>query len=127
MISEGRILQLGTPAELVSVPADHFVATFTGAVLLPGRTAGTRDGLTEVALDSGFTAWSADALDGRVSRLNHLTATITSVAPMGNRVRVQVGPVVAEITAASAERLDLRPGATATASFKATAVRLFPA
>ncbi len=145
VISEGRILQLGTPAELVSVPADHFVATFTGAVLLPGRTAGTRDGLTEVALDSGFTAWSADALDGRVnlavypwdvsvgpgvqddSRLNHLTATITSVAPMGNRVRVQVGPVVAEITAASAERLDLRPGATATASFKATAVRLFPA
>ena len=46
---------------------------------------------------------------------------------MGNRVRVQVGPVVAEITAASAERLDLRPGATATASFKATAARLFPA
>ena len=39
VISEGRILQLGTPAELVSAPADPFVATFTGAVLLPGRTA----------------------------------------------------------------------------------------
>ena len=60
------------------------------------------------------------------SRLNHLTATVTSIAPMGNRVRVQVGPVVAEITAASAERLELRPGTTATASFKATATRLFP-
>jgi hypothetical protein len=35
--------------------------------------------------------------------------------------------VVAEITAASAERLDLRPGVTVTASFKATATRLFPA
>ena len=45
---------------------------------------------------------------------------------MGNRVRVRVGPVVAEITAVSAERLDLQPGATVTASFKATAARLFP-
>jgi molybdopterin-binding protein len=39
---------------------------------------------------------------------------------------VRVGPIVAEITAASAERLDLRPGALAVASFKATAARLFP-
>jgi molybdopterin-binding protein len=46
---------------------------------------------------------------------------------MGNRVRVTVGPVVAEITGASAERLDLRPGGTVTASFKATSTRLFPA
>ncbi len=60
------------------------------------------------------------------SQLNHLTGPITSMVPMGNRVRVQVGPVVAEITAASAERLELRPGETATASFKATATRLFP-
>ena len=144
VISEGRILQLGTPTELVSVPADPFVATFTGAVLLPGSTTRGRDGLTEVALDSGFTAWSADSAAGRVnvavypwdvslgpvveddSRLNHLTAPVTSLAPMGNRVRVHVGPVVAEITAASAERLGLEPGAVVTASFKATATRLFP-
>jgi hypothetical protein len=45
---------------------------------------------------------------------------------MGNRTRVRVGPIVAEITAASAERLGLRPGVLATASFKATAARLFP-
>ena len=42
VISEGRILQLGTPTELVSIPADPFVATFTGAMLLPGRTVGTQ-------------------------------------------------------------------------------------
>jgi molybdate transport system ATP-binding protein len=145
VISEGRILQLGTPDELVSVPADPFVATFTGALLLAGRAVGSRDGLTEVALDSGFTAWSADTATGPVnlavypwdvslghttdddSRLNHLTAPIVSIAPLGNRVRVHVGPVVAEITAASAERLGLRPGLPVTASFKATAARLFPA
>jgi molybdenum ABC transporter ATP-binding protein len=145
VISEGRILQLGSPTELVSAPGDPFVASFTGALLLPGRAVGSRDGLTEVALDGGLTAWSADEASGPVhlavypwdvslghttdddSRLNHLTAPVASIAPLGNRVRVRVGPVVAEITAASAERLALRPGATVTASFKATATRLFPA
>ncbi len=144
VIRDGRVLQLGSPTELVSSPEDQFVATFTGAMLLPGRAVAGRDGLTEVSLDSGFTVWSTDSEDGPVnlalypwdvalgpvvdddSRLNHLTATVTSVAPMGNRARVQVGPLVAEITSASAERLELRPGATVTASFKATATRLFP-
>jgi molybdate transport system ATP-binding protein len=56
-----------------------------------------------------------------------VTAPVTSVAPTGNRVRVQVGPVVAEITGVSAERLRLTPGATVTASFKATTTRLYPA
>ena len=145
VISRGRILQLGTPAELVSMPADPFVATFTGALVLGGYAIATQDGLTEVVLESGFTAWSVDPGGGRVnvavypwdvslgpvvqddSRLNHITAAVTSIAPVGNRVRVQVGPVVAEITAASAERLGLARGATVTASFKATATRLFPA
>ena len=145
VISEGRILQLGNATELVSAPVDPFVATFTGAVLLAGSAVGSHDGLTEVALDSGFTAWSADQAVGRVnaavypwdvslgpvvqddSRLNHVSAPVTSIAPMGNRVRVKVGPVVAEITSASADRLQLRPGIRVTASFKATATRLFPA
>jgi molybdenum ABC transporter ATP-binding protein len=144
VISEGRILQLGSPSELVSVPTDPFVATFTGAMLLAGQAIGTQNGLTEVLLDSGITAWSADPVTGPVnlavypwdvslslvrqddSRMNHISAPVTSTAQMGNRVRVRVGPVVAEITAASAERLDLRPGAIVTASFKATAARLFP-
>jgi molybdate transport system ATP-binding protein len=145
VIVEGRVLQLGTAAELVATPADPFVASFTGALLLPGRAVGSRDGLTEVALDGGLRVWSADDAAGRVnvavypwdvslgpvadadSRLNHLTAPVTSVAPTGNRVRVHVGPVVAEITGASADRLELAPGASVTASFKATTTRLFPA
>ena len=45
---------------------------------------------------------------------------------VADRTRVRVGPIVAEITAASAERLGLRPGVLATASFKATAARLYP-
>ena len=34
------------------------------------------------------------------SRMNHVTGAVVSVAQMGNRTRVRVGPIVAEITAA---------------------------
>ena len=47
-----------------------------------------------------------------------------SVVQVGNRLRVRIGPLTAEVTAASAERLALEPGRTAFASFKATATRL---
>jgi molybdate transport system ATP-binding protein len=144
VIVDGRILQTGTATELVAAPADAFVASFTGATLLAGTAIATRDGLTEVALDGGLTAWTADAGSGRVglavypwevslsreapddSSVNHVQAPIASLVPLGNRVRVRVGPLVAEITALSAERLELQVGDVVVASFKATAVRLMP-
>jgi molybdate transport system ATP-binding protein len=143
VISDGQVLQLGTPTELVSVPTDSFVASFTGATLLPGQAVETHDGLTKVALDDGLFLWSADHETGPVnvavypwdvsvgftepgdSRMNHVQGAVLSLATMGNRVRVRIGPVVAEITSASAERLGLEPGSVVTASFKATAARLF--
>ena len=144
VISDGEVLQLASPTDLVAVPRDAFVASFTGATVLPGRVVEVRVGRCHVARDGGLTLWSADDGAGEVnvavypwdvslgsvtpddSRMNHLSAAVVSVAPMGNRTRVRVGPIVAEITAASAERLDLRPGVLATASFKATAARLYP-
>ena len=144
VISDGEVLQLASPTDLVALPRDAFVASFTGATVLQGRVVEVRDGLRHVALDGGLALWSADDGEGEVnvavypwdvslgsvtpddSRMNHLSAAVVSVAPMGNRTRVRVGPIVAEITAASAERLDLRPGVLATASFKATAARLYP-
>jgi molybdate transport system ATP-binding protein len=144
VISEGRILQQGAPTDLVSQPGDPFVASFAGATLLPGQAVATENGLTEVRLDGGLSFWSADRAAGAVnvavypwdvavglerhddSQLNHVTAPVVSVAPMGNRTRVRVGPLVAEVTTVSAERLGLEPGTVVTASFKATAARLFP-
>ena len=144
VIADGRILQQGSPADLVSRPDDVFVATFAGATLLRGQAITTDNGLTEVSLDGGLSLWSTDVAAGPVnvavypwdvsvsleqrddSQLNHVTAPVASVAPVGNRVRVRVGPLVSEITAVSAERLALVPGAVVTASFKATAARLFP-
>jgi ABC-type sulfate/molybdate transport systems ATPase subunit len=144
VIVDGRILQIGTAAELVAAPADPFVASFTGATLLQGTAAARENGLTEVVLDAGGTAWSTDAATGRVgvavypwevslarelspdSAVNHIRATVGSVVPLGNRARVRVGPIVAEVTSASVERLGLRQGDAVVASFKATATRLLP-
>jgi molybdopterin-binding protein len=45
---------------------------------------------------------------------------------VGNRVRVRVGPLTAEVTSASAERLRLSSGGAVYATFKATGTRLVP-
>jgi len=142
VIVDGRILQLGTSAELLAAPADAFVASFTGANLLHGTARPGLDGLTEVVLDDASMAYSTDEGGGRVglavypweialarsqpsdSSVNHVRGEVRSLVSLGNRVRVRVGPLTAEITAASAARLALREGEPVVASFKATATRL---
>jgi molybdate transport system ATP-binding protein len=140
----GEILQLGSTAELLAAPASDFVARFTGANLLTGSARPGPDGLTEVLLDTGAVAYSTDAGSGRVglavypweislardapgdSALNHLSAPVQSLVELGNRMRIRVGPLTAEVTASSAGRLGLREGELVVASFKATAARLVP-
>jgi molybdate transport system ATP-binding protein len=142
VLVEGRVLQTGTAAELIAAPTDAFVASFTGANLLAGRARPGPDGLTEVVLPDGSLVYSVDAADGPVdvavypwevaiarrapgdSALNHVRGPIASSVQIGNRVRIQVGSLVAEVTAASVERLDLREGEQVVASFKAAATRL---
>jgi molybdate transport system ATP-binding protein len=144
VIVDGRILQLGTAAELLAAPADAFVASFTGANLLQGTARRGAAGLTEVALDYGGLAFTTDPAEGRVglavypwevslaraesgdSAVNHVLGNVRSLVELGNRVRVTVGPLTAEITAASADRLGLRDGERVVASFKATATRIVP-
>jgi molybdate transport system ATP-binding protein len=144
VIVDGHILQLGAAAELLAAPADAFVASFTGANLLHGTARPGPDGLTEVILDDASVAYSTDEGGGRVglavypweialarseatdSAVNHVRGEVRSLVELGNRVRVRVGPLTAEITAASAERLGLREGEPVVASFKATAARLVP-
>ena len=144
VIVDGSILQLGTAQALVGAPEDSFVASFTGANLLAGTARPGHDGLTEVVLDGGGTVWTTESGTGRVavavypwevslsremphdSAVNHIRAPVGSVVALGNRVRVNVGPITAEVTAASASRLDLREGEVVVASFKATGARLLP-
>jgi molybdenum ABC transporter ATP-binding protein len=144
VIVEGRVLQLGPPPELVAAPIDPFVASFTGGNLLRGHAQARANGLTQVSLEDGTILYSVDPAVGRVglvvypwevsvarravadSALNHVTAPISSLVPLGNRVRVRIGPLVAEVTTESADQLALERGETVVASFKATATRLVP-
>jgi molybdate transport system ATP-binding protein len=144
VLVEGKLLQLAPAQELIASPADAFVASFTGANLLTGLARPAHDGLTEVALDGGTVAYSVDVGHGRVglavypwevslarkappdSAVNHLTGAVRSIVRLGNRARVRVGPLTAEVTAASVERLGLAEGQVVVASFKATAARLVP-
>jgi molybdate transport system ATP-binding protein len=142
VLVDGRVLQIGSPDDLIAAPADPFVASFTGANVVRGTAFAGHGGLTEVALDAGGTVFSTDTCAGRVwlaihpweiavardrsddSSVNHVRAPITSIVSLGNRARVRVGPLTAEVTLASVERLGLRPGEVVVASFKATAARL---
>ena len=141
---DGKLVQTGTAAQLLAEPSTPFVAEFTGGNLIPGDARLTSDGLTEVILDDGARLLSTDAGEGRVglvvypweiavgrtapldSTQNHVQGAIASLVPVGNRVRVRVGPLTAEITGASAERLGLRTGDVVVASFKACGTRLVP-
>jgi molybdate transport system ATP-binding protein len=142
VIVEGRVRQDAKPEELVAAPADEFVAHLTGANVLRGIAAPGRDGLTAVVLEDGTEIFSTDAAEGPVSvaiypwevslgrgepdksALNHLRAPVRSTVTIGNRVRVRLGLVTAEITTTSAERFGVAEGELLTASFKATATRL---
>lgn len=144
IIVEGNLLQVGTAAELTAAPADPFVAGLTGANLVAGSARLVPSGLAQIDVGTGAPLFSTDRIEGDVwvavfpwevsvgreapedSALNHVASSIRSIVTIGNRARVAVGPVVAEITAASVERLGLAQGGRAVASFKAAGTRLIP-
>jgi molybdate transport system ATP-binding protein len=147
VIDAGRIVQQGTAGELAAAPASAFVADLTGAVVLSGTARAGPGDTTIVELDGGGLAVSTDRRSGRValsvhpweislepagaspagSAQNRLQAQVVTVTRIGNRVRVGLAapqPLVAEITGAALDGLDLEPGAQVAASWKATATRL---
>ena len=142
VLVEGELRQLATPQELVARPADGFVASFTGANLLHGKARRAENELTLVRLESGEEIYSADELEGDVGvvvypweiaighdhqpdgALNVIRGEIRSIAHVGNRVRVQIGPLTVELAAASIDQLGLGLGSAAVASFKPTGTRL---
>jgi ABC-type sulfate/molybdate transport systems ATPase subunit len=144
VLVEGRLRQFATPGELVDRPADPFVAAFTGANLLRGNARRLDDDLTLIQLESGELVYSTDWGEGEVgvvvypwevsvgrlhqedSAMNVVQGEIRSVVAVGNRVRVRVGPITGEVTASSADKLELDRGGTAFATFKATGTRLVP-
>src|SRR5207247_3143520 len=109
VMERGRIVQEGTPGELVASPASAFVAAIAGVNFFLA-TARRADGITEVvATQSADAMWSTDPAEGPVgvivhpwevslsterpsgSALNTLTGPVERVTPVGIVVRVIVG------------------------------------
>jgi molybdate transport system ATP-binding protein len=142
VLVDGSLRQLGSTAELVARPADPFVASFTGANVLSGVVAGSTDGVVRVRLPDGTVISTSEPATGEVvlavypwdvtvstepphdSALNVIGGPIRAITELGNRVRLSVGPISAEITTASLERLELEVGRRVFASFKATGTRV---
>jgi molybdopterin-binding protein len=153
----GRVVQVGSPEDLTSVPATPFVAAFTGAeLLLDGVVQEVSEGMVLVgagnasllARAADFTreagarvhvryrpedvilAPAGDQAGGEVSARNRLAMRVRTVTPVGGLVHVRLeGDVslAALLTRDSAVRLELRPGAPVTAILKATALHAYPA
>lgn len=149
ILDRGAIVQQGSAAEISAQPASPFVADFAGAAVLRGEATAEPGGLTRVRLAGGGELHSIDSASGPVaasiypweislepaesaaadSVLNRLQGEVTSVTIVGNRARVAISvpqPLTAEITAESATRMGLGPGARVTAAWKASATRLIP-
>jgi molybdate transport system ATP-binding protein len=141
VLVDGRLVQVGSPEELIASPVSPFVARFAGGNVLHG-VARRADDLTAVELRDRNVVLSTDAAAGEVavivypwdvtlaralpsdSAQNHVQAAVTTIFPVANRVRVTVGAVTAEVTAESATRLGIAEGDLLVASWKATATRL---
>jgi len=107
VIVEGRLRQVGTPAELLRAPADPFVATFTGANVVRGVAPGgavlaVQPWDVRVTLVEPSAKWSVPGL-------------IEAIEDEGPRARVRVGGLVAEVPTSDATHLVI--GARAWAAF----------
>lgn len=103
VINEGRLEQVGTPADLYDHPANPFVLRFVGpATELDGRPVRPHD----LVLEDGPVDGSQPATVERVTRLGfevrvELTVTLADGAPAG---------VWVQLSRREAERLPLAPG-----------------
>jgi molybdate transport system ATP-binding protein len=147
VIEEGRIVQMGTAAELLEAPASPFVAAMTAVNYFAGM-ATRRGDVTEVHSTTGDAVFvSTDQGSGPVgvvvypwevslsivvpegSARNALAGPVRRVSGVGNRLRVTVGSepsVVAEVTDESIRRLEIESGVPVIATWKATGTRLVP-
>jgi molybdate transport system ATP-binding protein len=144
VLEDGRVAQAGTPTEITTKPLTPYVARLVGVNLYSGTANGTR-----IRLAGGGTLHAADPAAGPVlvalrptsitlhrhapddsSARNAWPATVSGLAPLGDRVRVTAeGEFTAttDVTAAAVAELGLAPGEQVWLSAKATDLTVYPA
>lgn len=149
-VEDGRVVQEGSPTEVVERPRNAYVAHVVGLNLHPGRA--SDDSTVDTDLGPVVTgghdhrgpSWVAFAPSAvalyteapRGSTRNTWPVHVTAVELLGQTARVRLGvdgrnggdsALVAEVTAASVAALRLQPGAALWAGVKATEVAAYPA
>lgn len=150
VLERGHVAQAGPPGELAAAPVSAWVAELTGASMLLGDAVRDADGGTLVRLEGGGEVAATDGAEpGAVavsihpwevalepagsaphgSARNRLRVDVVSVTELGPRVRVGLAApqlLAAEVTAAAARELAIRPGLSVVATWKAAATRVLP-
>lgn len=147
VMDQGRIVQIGTPEELLSAPQSRFVANFTGVNFLEGQMQpGEKDGW-RIARVGEVNIYCASPLEGKVllsffpsevqvsatppnsGTPNILPGTLRGILWLGDRVRLNLDcglPLAAEVSAQTLQELGLQEGDPVFASFQATSVKAYP-
>ena len=151
VLLDGKISQIGSPQYVFSSPVDTAVAGFLGVEnVLPGYVVESKDGKMSIDvkgnqleaignLSSGkkvlfclrpedITLWKTDDMP-RSSARNFVAGKVNSIAFQGPLLQINLDcgfPLVALITRASAQELDIESGMQVSATFKASAVHLIP-
>ena len=143
VLEEGRVVEEGESAEVLSRPRSRFAARLAGVNWLPGRWQGDRlltdegyvvqgivDGHQPVAGSRAVAAFRPQAVaiykrPPSGSPRNLFEATVDHVEPRGDLVRVHSGALAADVTVQAVAELDLREGDHVALSVKAAEVSVY--
>lgn len=150
VMGDGTVLQVGTPQDVFSRPANAEIARIVGVeTVVQGKILEVGEELTTVQVGAvSLTAITSPDLDSDVfvciraedvtvelagsvetSARNHLMGTVQTITPLGAlaRLTIQCGfPLIAVITRSALNELGLSVGTTVRAQFKAGSVHLIP-
>lgn len=149
VMNQGKILQIGSPEEVMNHPIDEFVASFVGVeTILSGKVV-RKEGGSFFASVSGREIEAVEEVQlgeevilcirpenvtlrprpptEATSARNHFPGRIEKIVSLGLYQKVELNcgfPLVAYVTRHSLEDLSLEEGRHVTASFKATAIHV---
>ncbi len=149
VVEDGRVVDVGPVADLLSRPRTPFVADLVGVNLLVGvasaadtvtlstgeRVVGVADGdlghRRDAIASFAPAAVAVHTVDPAGSPRNHLRATVTGIEPRGSLVRLTADladgrPVAADLTLAASVDEGLVPGREVWLVVKAAQVALYP-
>jgi molybdate transport system ATP-binding protein len=144
VLSDGRVVEEGPSADVLSRPRSPFAARLAGLNLVAGvwrsGSVVSAEGLTVHGLVSGeppadgegaiatfrpaAVAVYRDPVEG--SPRNAFEVTVTELEPLADLIRVHAGPLHADVTVQAVAELGLEAGLAVTFVVKATEVSLYP-